>query len=396
MKSFEEMLRECSTDWVHDGVITAPQREAILARHPAEVRTSRFVAILTTLGGLLLAVGISLIIKSNWQQIGDWVKISGVVVLMLTAYGTGWWLKEGRGGYPKTGDSLLMVGALLFLCGIALVSQIFHLNSRPASGVMVWCLGITAIPWLVRAKGAQFVSLVAWFVWLGMEMVARDSWIYLGSSKNETVLLSFYFLAGVALWMSGLALAKTRWAVFSGMHELWGLIVMGSVLYLYGFWRHLTRFNQPELDWAQSPVLGVALLLVVAFWIPAWRKAASLLKATGPWLLVALVPVVAVPLGFDLGDRGWLWSAWSWVSLFILSVVVIRQGIETHRESWVNLGILFVALNVVTRYFDLFGTMLEGGVFFLLSGALVLVLGIFLEKQRRRLLKRLRETEVSA
>ncbi len=393
MKSFEENLRELSVDWVRDGVISEPQRAALLARHPAVERTSRFVAVLTTLGGLLLTIGVSLIIKSNWQQIGDWVKIGGLTTLLVAAYGVGWRLKEDPRGYPKTGAALLMAGALLFLCGIALVSQIFHLNSRPASGVMIWCLGISAVPWLTRAKGAQFVSLVALFVWLGMEMTSRDSWIYLGSVSNEPVLLSFYFLAGAALWASGLALSSTRWKIFAGMHEFWGLIVMGGVLYILGFWRHFSRFTQPELDWASGAAPAGVLLLAAVFAAVAWRHAGKTLRSVGPWLLVALVPIFAISLGRDFGDRGWLWSAWSWASLFLISIAVIKQGIETQRESWVNLGILFVAVNVVTRYFDLFGTMLEGGVFFILSGALVLAIGIFLEKQRRRLLRRLREKE---
>jgi len=45
----------------------------------------------------------------------------------------------------------------------------------------------------------------------------------------------------------------------------------------------------------------------------------------------------------------------------------------------------------VTRYFDLFGTMLEGGVFFIVTGSLVIGLGIYLEKKRRALLGSLRK-----
>ena len=38
-------------------------------------------------------------------------------------------------------------GAWAFLLGIALVSQIFHLNSRLPNGVLLWWLGIVAVPW---------------------------------------------------------------------------------------------------------------------------------------------------------------------------------------------------------------------------------------------------------
>jgi uncharacterized membrane protein len=90
-----------------------------------------------------------------------------------------------------------------------------------------------------------------------------------------------------------------------------------------------------------------------------------------------------------------LWSALAWLTLFVLSVAVVRIGLETGREGWVNLGIALIAVNIVTRYFDLFGTMLEGGVFFVVTGVLVTALGIYLEKKRRALVARLRKETAS-
>src|SRR5688572_26037334 len=150
----EEKLREWTDAWVADGLVTAAQREALLARHPVPAGGShRFLAILAMLGGTMLLVGVSLIIKSNWDQIGDWVKIGGLVALLGGSYVVGYRLKIAPGRYPRTGDACLMAGAVLFLLGIALVSQIFHIDSRPANGVLLWWAGIVALPWLLHARG---------------------------------------------------------------------------------------------------------------------------------------------------------------------------------------------------------------------------------------------------
>jgi uncharacterized membrane protein len=395
LKSFEETLVTSTGDWVSTGLITEAQRAAILARHPvAEGGGSRFVAILATVGGLLLAVGISLLVKSNWKDLSDWTKIGGLVVLMLAAYGAGWRLKMSRGTYPKVGDALLMVGSLLFLTGIALVSQIFHLNSRPATGVMVWWLGIAAVPWLTHAKGAQFVSLVALLTWLGVEMNTTGSWIHVGR-RNEVWFLAVFFLLGVAIWMFGLALRGTRKSEFAGLHEKWGFIVTAGTLYWLGFVRHFWRWAQPG-GWERPGALVLFAAVAAALGILAWRASRREVKALLPWVVLALVPVAGVVGGYELNDGGWLWSGAAWISLFALSIAAIRIGIDTGREGWVNLGVVFIALNIVTRYFDLFGTMLEGGLFFILMGVLVIALGIFLEKKRRLLLARLRRTEAGS
>ena len=93
--------------------------------------------------------------------------------------------------------------------------------------------------------------------------------------------------------------------------------------------------------------------------------------------------------GFDPGN--WIWSALSWLTLFLLDLGLIRAGVFSGRESWVNLGVGMIALNVVTRYFDLFGNMMDGAALFMGSGALILGGGIYVERQRRRLLARLRQ-----
>lgn len=398
MSAFEDTLPEASADWVKAGLITEAQRTGILARHPVTAGGSaRFVAVLASIGGLLFAIGVSLLIKANWRDIGDWTKIGGLVALLVAAYAAGWHLKLSPGRFPKTGDMCLMVGALFFLGGIALVSQVFHLNSRPATGVLVWWLGIVAVPWIARAKGAQFISIIAGLTWLGMEMTTPGSWlqIQVGTARfNErdmVVMQAVFGFLGIALWLAGLALRRGRFADFAAMHEGWGILLLGLSLYGLGFARHIWDWHAPAGVERVWPAYLLGLTLATAAGIGAWRHSRIEVKRLLPWLALCVIPLASVHGIGALGDGGWLWSALAWLALFLISIALVRIGLETGRESWVNLGIGFIALNILTRYFDLFGTMLEGGVFFVVTGALVVGLGIFLERKRRALVATLRE-----
>jgi uncharacterized membrane protein len=391
MKSFEERLRTESAGWVGEGIVTESQRETLLALHPESEGGGRFVAILGTVGGGLLLAGVCLLIGANWQEIGDWIKIGGLVALIAGAYTAGWRLKVSPGNYAKTGDAFFMLGAGLLMAGIALVSQIFHLNSRPATGVLFWWLGIVAVPWLVNSKGAQAVSLLAFLIWLGMEFTTKGSWLALTVSEgsgDELRLVAIMTAVGFAVWLAGLALRRTRYDGFAPMHETWGILMVCAGLYVISFMRHWRWHDDAEVVGMPALVL-VALLVGVAEW-GAWKSSRRHLLALGGWFLLALVPAAALLAGWNLGDRGWLWSAWSWVGLFVLNVFMIRTGLATGREGWVNLALAFIAVNIVTRYFDLFGTMMEGGVFFVVSGVIVLTLGIYLERKRRGWLKAMR------
>ena len=107
-------------------------------------------------------------------------------------------------------------------------------------------------------------------------------------------------------------------------------------------------------------------------------------------IVPTLVPVYTHLIGCELRDAGWLWGASASLALFLLNLAMIRTGLAEERESWINLGMAFLALNIVTRYFLLFGTLLEGGVFFIVTGLVVLGLGWYLERKRRSLVGRVR------
>ncbi len=389
MKTFEERLSAESAGWVSEGLIAPEQRAALLARHPATTSAAqRFLAILGGIGGALLLVGISLIIKANWEQIHDWVKLGGLLALLLGSYAAGWHWKISAGTHPRLGEACLMVGAVLFLLGIALVSQIFHLDSRPANGVLLWWAGIAAVPWLVQARGAQVVSTAAGLIWLAMELGSRDSWLRLATTVRWDNygygMAGAAFLQGVMLLMLGLGLRKGRWALYAGMHETLGLLFACGGLYSLGFtwtdryWSaHIMHGSRLE------PVLVLlGLAAAAAGW--AWVRRAEVKPFLG-YLALGLAPVLAHLLGIDLRDSGWLWGGISCLALFWLNLGMIRIGLASGREDWINLGIAGIALNVITRYFLLFGSMLEGGVFFIVSGLVVLGLGYYLERKRRSL-----------
>jgi uncharacterized membrane protein len=399
MRTFEEKLMVVSEAWVAEGVISPSQREALLIRHPVPaggVAASRFLGILAVIGGALFVVGVSLVIKSNWAQLGDWVKIFGLVALLFGSYALGWRLKFSVRPYPKSGDACFMVGAVLFLLGIALVSQIFHIDGRPADGVLVWWAGIVALPWIARAKGAQFVSVTASLTWLAMEFESHNSWLSLAGDSGSWYDDNFYlfaavgYIVGMSLLHFGAGLRTGRNAEFSGLHEKLGLGLMCWTLYGLGFSWSAHGSSHSAIHAARWPALLLltGLALGSAGW--AFAKGRAIVRSLGWLILPGLVPVGARLLGIELLDSGWLLGGLSCLALFLLNVGMFRMGLAEGREGWINLGIAGIALNVVTRYFLLFGTMMEGGFFFIVTGLLVLSLGFVLERKRRSLVSAVR------
>jgi len=144
--------------------------------------------------------------------------------------------------------------------------------------------------------------------------------------------------------------------------------------------------------WQAVAVLLPLVALATAWW---WRRGAAGTRPLVWFLMAALVPAMPFLFGIDLHDSGWLWGGVACVLWFVFDLGLIHVGLAEGREAWINLGIGFIALNVVTRYFLLFGTLLQGGVFFIVTGLLVLGIGYYLERKRRALVGRARKEVAS-
>jgi uncharacterized membrane protein len=209
------------------GLITAEQRDQIIAHFGLKDEGGKFLVIVSFIGAVLVAAGIALLIGAHWDEIPRGVKLFGGLALMLGAHGAGWWLRSARKNYPKTGEALHFAGSLLFLANIALVGQIYNLSSRPANAFLLWWLGIAALPWLLRSATQFALLLLGIGIWFGVEI--NDATSLIRFDDEHQVLL--YALLGLVFTGFGFMLRKSSNKDFSGVAETFGLLVFAIFSY---------------------------------------------------------------------------------------------------------------------------------------------------------------------
>ena len=84
---------------LHDaGLVTDGQRQKIIEHFQLqEDGGGKFLAIVSIIGAVLIAAGITLLIAAHWNEIPRGVKIATGLLLMLGFHAGGWWLREGGG-----------------------------------------------------------------------------------------------------------------------------------------------------------------------------------------------------------------------------------------------------------------------------------------------------------
>jgi uncharacterized membrane protein len=384
---------------LHDaGLITAEQRDKIIAHFGLKDEGVKFLVIISFVGAVLIAAGIVLLIAAHWNEIPRAVKIASGLLLMLGFHAGGWWLREVQGKYRKTGEALHLIGSCLFLANIALIGQIYNIVSRPPNAFLLWWLGIAALPWLLRSKAQHVLLLLAFGIWFGLEVNERTGWIYCGNDERQLLL---YSLLGLVYLGAGWLLRRGAFADFAPPTEKLGLFAF-LVFFFPLTWKDAFGWRSGEINGWIFPALGLVALVPLAVGIKNLRRLTAQWRWTwfaalfGMMLFMATVWFGLWRTDFDGGQRHLLYWAGSWtyliaiIALFVFCLLQIQVGLQERSEFLVNLGVIFIALDIVAAYFSLFGSMARTGVMFLLSGIFLIVFGVYLEKKRRKLMKQIK------
>jgi uncharacterized membrane protein len=378
------------------GLITAEQRQQIVAHFKLKEETSKTLMIFSFVGAILVVGGIMLLVGAHWDEIPRGIKIAVGLALMIGAHGAGWYLREVQGVYRKSGEALHLVGSGLFLANIALIGQIYHLSSRLPNAFLLWCAGIAALPWLLRSKAQHVLFLIAFGIWFGMEINDRSSIIFFGDDEYQLLL---YAALGLVYLGAGYCLRRSRFADFAGPTEKLGLLAMQT----FAFPMTWQVFYKSERSVGQIspwvfPILCLLALALLAGGIP------RLSNLTRQWRLtwgLALAGVGALLAGELYMAPQWNQiitgasphTEYQWLcsmALFVFCLLQIQVGVQQRSRFTVNLGVAFIALHILSVYLNLFGSMARTGLMFVVSGVFLIAFGIFLEKRRRSLMQQIK------
>jgi uncharacterized membrane protein len=381
------------------GLITEEQRDKIIAHFNLKEDGSRFLVIVSFIGAILVATGIILLIAANWDDIPRGVKLAAGLALMLGAHGAGWWLRSARKDYPKTGEALHFAGSLLFLGNIALVGQIYHLSSRPANAILLWWIGIAALPWLLRSAAQFALLLLGVGIWFGIEINDATSCIRFDDERQVLA----YALLGLVFAGGGFLLRKSSYEHFSSVAEKLGFVALGIFAYpltwagflSWNWWRDKPEFNH----WLLPALAALAVGLMVA----GCRNLPNLTqqwRVTWGATLAGAAVLLASVFFLPPQREGWHWlghmtpiNTVAAIALFVFCLLQVQVGVQQRSKFLVNIGVTFIALDIIATYIGLFGSMAFTGLMFILSGVFLILFAVFLEKKRRSLMKQIKASK---
>lgn len=378
--------------WTAEGLIKPNQEQWILARYglmqaetPRSLRQIPLIHLFTAFGALLIGVGVLLMVGYHWQALPRMARLLLLMAPTAGFYAGGYHLAYNRNSYPGVGKALIFLGSILWGSSIFLVAQMFQAGGEGEEfqGVMYWFLGVLPLAYILRSPLQMTLAVVLGLVWVFMH---SEGPLGLMNGPHSSLLMMITlgsFLTSVSLlhrdWDYGKSLAPVlhRFGIACAAFGLWGL----------GF-KDIWTFGGFGMETVKAPWIWFLPPLVMSLALAAysaWKARDTDAKwEAGACALLAVVAAGTLTL-FPLremapGDTLNLLLVTVYNVLLIgLALGLVWLGTKRYSAGMVNAGMAVFVLHGITRYFDLFGNMLNTGAAFVVAGLILLGGGYVLE-----------------
>jgi|TARA_R110001599_G_scaffold67199_2_gene189879 uncharacterized membrane protein len=427
-------LRAEIDQWLREGVISDEQAKILYARYPVMiygrggVRTSRGgdgrwgKLIFAALGVSIFGMGVILLFAYNWADMHRYLKLAVIGVSILLAHGAGMAL-YGADRQRKLGESLHLLGTVLFGAGIWLVAQIYHFDAHYPDGFLLWFVAALSLAWALPSAAHGILAAVLLVVWSGLEtfefqrQLPQTSWILM------------FCLLPLAWWLraNSLLTIVLLSLPLSYVFGIWGFgeqFVMPVLLLLvasyFAFARLAVGLANPEAKnvfesvgralWlplvfigsfigvpSQQGISAVAgfgllhllapLLLASVAWLWVLAKSGSRPADKQSWLdsglVLGVLLLAVVPAMFGADMTGFGRVVFNVVFL-AYSLLYVYRGTEQGRGKILGLGCFMLSVLAFARFTDLFYSLLARSSVFLVLGLLLFLIGQRYAKQNTR------------
>lgn len=427
-KNIKWLLTEIDL-WLNEELIAADQAENIKRRYQVPEQGPAWGRIIFfSIGAVLFGLGVILLFAYNWEKMHKFVKLAVIVLALLAAHGTGFWLRQPAGRYRTAGEGLHLTGTMLFGAGIWLVAQIYHIDEHYPNAFFIWGFGAMTMAWALPSISHAILATVLLVLWNGFE--AFDF-------KNPHLLSPFIILAGLMplAWVdrSRVLLATTigafmlmlafsvatvggdlafllvffsaciliaagllvrRKGGFPGSGPILSFIgysVYLATLFVLSFFHHGKGLFTIHFDKFPAGIYFFSFsttaigLLIWAFW-PVYRRPQNVpadYRIDFYGVLITLLLVVLNTLGV-LGLKGWAGAAVFNLVFLFHSIMLIVTGCKKLDIKTTTAGCLLLAFISMARYTDLFVSLLARSSVFLMMGAALFAVGLYYSRTKKQ------------
>ena len=429
MNKYQRWLLKEIQLWQNEGIVSTDQAQLLTTRYSSEVGGAWGKIIFSALGAIIFGLGVILLLAYNWEGMHRLTKLAFILGAVVLAHGLGHWLRGPQSAHPKIGESLHLLGTMLFGAGIWLIAQVYHIDEHYPNAFLIWALGALLLGWVLPSLAHTILAMALlalwhsfevfrfdhanhWATWLIAFGVIPQAWLrrsptllffslslfaysYVASMArqdiNTEVLIfgSLFAIAVTYIVASRIATGSPFPAAMNPLRIV-GFLLYATLLFLLSiedFSSDVFDIKQWQLDGADwfyclLPWMAVSGALVLLFARYKHTLEENLDRLEFGMVLFSLMLVMLLTFGLVPAHQ----LSWHLFSLLFLvqSLLLIWRGTQQLRWQSATLGSLMLSAFVFARFLDLFQSLLMRSLAFLVLGAALFAVGFYYSNQKQR------------
>ena len=404
--------------WISKGLVSAENRDSILASVGAGSSVRSLDVVLAVFGVILIGAGAMSFVAANWASMEKLTRLLVLFGSMWAAYGIAIWFTANN--RAAIGQAFVLLGVILFGVNIWYIAQTYNISAHYPDGTLLWGIGALATAALVPSRAALATALVLGGVWTWQETqyfndilhapflvywaagaalawymnwrpgvhlsaLALIFWLVINFESlsrllgwGDAEILTIYIFVPLALWSATQLLERDA----NGLALTVGHYAFFFFLVAYGILHHTDMGDHaPATGWIGfAAVLSLASLGAVLAGIP--RNVFTVVDALAT-LFACLTTIAYV---FAVGPRGDDLDVPYLACTLLIILWSLGRGTRFDDRFVINLSTVAFGVWFLYTYFELFEGLMDSAIFFTVGGFLLIALSLGLEGIRRRLI----------
>jgi uncharacterized membrane protein len=381
--------------WRKEDLLDEEQVRALrraLEQSQSSLRSARAVVLFSTLGAVLVGLGVILFVASHWDTMGPLARSLVLVAAYLSTCTAAYATQQRR--LPLLAESLWFLATLVLGADIFLVGQIFNFTLTFWQGPFLWFAGAFAMGYARQKAGYAWLAVPLGLLALGW-LGGGSGWFFddeLEFLSSDRGLLPLLPVIGVALLCTAALVRNTeRLDFIRPACAAWGLCLISIPLIVATADDAVVKdifhmaFTPKQIFILVGAGLAVGLFAVAGHASKPSIIATVLLLLSSAALVVPQGDTSAI--GAVIAAHGFAFAVYV-VIVFGAAMSAIWIGLLERSTGLINAGLISAALIIFIQYFSWSFELLDRSIAFIAGGLVLLAVGYGVERTRRHLLAR--------
>lgn len=373
------------TKWLNDGLIDEKTATVMLCEikdDKAKSFKTKINITIYTIAVILSGIGaITFISANDWiLMLFDEIYHLKIILMLICTFGTllfGYYFGYEKKNFPKLGNALIFLSSLLIGGTYALIGQIYNINANSSVIIFLWLLCVLPLAYFFKNRAINILSIILTIFFI--------MFFYLELSLDTKLVWTIFIpvIIGLTLYSAGnIPFVLNKFNDFSLTYKIVGVLPIFITLLVLT----CSVENSYHITAGYYIIPIVFLILFNMINYVCQKESNILLKIETISIVMTASMLLLLLVLPSVNSRFVIILANAFIILMI--TLGYNYGYKFEKGNLIGITNLMLTIFLIVNYCRWGWSYMDKSLFFIVGGSVLFSLGLFLERNRRGVIKK--------